>query len=127
MAAGAELDFFLMLSRFVGFGLVRQVSYAAATSPGRHLPQLPRQQGLPRPPSPWRSGTVCGMSRAAIDDETSSRYWKVHGMPVMTLERMCWPNWKRAWFSSRARMTRVSTGLGFPLRLPTAAIRGSWS
>ena len=79
VAAGADLDFFLMLSSISSvLGLYGQVNYAAANFFQDSLAQYRRQQGLPATSiNLGVLGQYAGMSKPRMMTRTSSDCWKV--------------------------------------------------
>jgi acyl transferase domain-containing protein/NADPH:quinone reductase-like Zn-dependent oxidoreductase/surfactin synthase thioesterase subunit len=85
LAAGINLDFFLMLSSISSvLGLNGQVNYAAANFFQDSLAQYRRQRGLPATSiNLGVLGSYAGMSRS--DDRNIIELLESHGMPVMSL------------------------------------------
>lgn len=85
--AGADLDFFLMLSSISSvLGLVGQLNYAAANFFQDSLAHYRRQRGLPATSvNLGVLGQYAGMSRAANDDTNVIGLLESHGMLVMPL------------------------------------------
>ena len=86
-AAGAELDFFLMLSSISSvFGLCGQLNYAAANFFQDALARSRRQQGLPATSvNLGVLGQYAGMSKAGNDAHDIIGLLESHGMPAMAL------------------------------------------
>jgi acyl transferase domain-containing protein/NADPH:quinone reductase-like Zn-dependent oxidoreductase/surfactin synthase thioesterase subunit/NADP-dependent 3-hydroxy acid dehydrogenase YdfG/acyl carrier protein len=87
LVAGADLDFFLMLSSISSvLGLYGQVNYAASNYFQDALAEYRRQRGVPATSvNLGVLGTYAGMSRAADDDRDVIGLLESHGMLVMPL------------------------------------------
>lgn len=87
LAAGADLDFFLMLSSISSvFGVIGQVNYAASNFFQDSLAQYRRQQGLPATSvNLGLLGQYAGMSKSENDERNVVTLLESHGMLVMPL------------------------------------------
>src|SRR5205814_2338617 len=87
LAAGANLDFFLMLSSISSvFGVYGQVNYAAANYFQDSLAQYRRQRGLPASSiNLGLLGQYAGMTKSEKDERGFIELLESHGMLVMPL------------------------------------------
>lgn len=87
LAAGADLDFFLMLSSISAvFGVIGQVNYAASNFFQDSLAQYRRQQGLSATSvNLGLLGQYAGMSKSENDERNVVTLLESHGMLVMPL------------------------------------------
>ena len=87
VVAGAELDFFLMLSSISAvFGVIGQLNYAAANFFQDSLAQYRRQQGHPATSvNLGLLGQYAGMSKSENDERNVVTLLESHGMLVMSL------------------------------------------